>query len=128
MIIRKDSVTPIDFDGLAIYDYTSGKQISSSFAVIEVPPRARHRLAKSNRSDKYYYVAQGVVRFHLQGADYELRKGDFCLVKQGQSFSYRNDTNETACLVLVHTPPFDLKAEVFLEADEKNVGTAEEQG
>ncbi len=114
MIIRKESLEPIDFEGLQIYDYTSERQTSSSFAVIEVPACARHRLAKSNRSDKYYYVVEGIVRFHLQGSEYELRKGDFCLVKQGEAFSYRNDTGEPARLVLVHTPSFDLGAEVLL--------------
>ncbi len=118
MIIRKDTLTPIDFDGLVIYDFTYEKKTSSSFAVIEAPPQAHHQLAKSNKSDKYYYVVQGIVRFQLQGVEYELRKGDFCLVKQGQSFSYRNDTSEAAFLVLVHTPPLDMEAEVSLKGSE----------
>lgn len=118
MIIRKDSLMPMHFDELRVYDYTSERQTSSSFAVIEVPAQAGHQLAKSNKSDKYYYVLQGIVCFHVQGSEYELRKGDFCLVKQGKPFSYRNDTCEPACLVLVHTPPFDLGAEVFLQAEE----------
>lgn len=118
MIIRKDNLIPIHFDGLKIYDYTSERQTSSSFAVIEVPAQARHQLAKSNQSDKYYYVLQGVVCFHVEESEYELKKGDFCLVGQGKPFSYRNVTSEPACLVLVHTPPFDPGAEVFLQVEE----------
>lgn len=118
MIVRKNSLTPIDFNGLAIYDFTAGNQGSSSFAVIEVPAGARHPLAKSTKSDKYYYVVRGKVCFHLEGVEYDLSEGDLCLVKKEQAFSYRNDTGETARLVLVHTPAFDMEAEVFLGAND----------
>lgn len=115
MIVRKGSLTPIDFGGLAIYDFTAGNEGSSSFAVIDVPCGTRHPLAKSSKSDKYYYVVQGKVCFHLEGVEYDLSEGDLCLVKKEQAFSYQNDTGEMARLVLVHTPPFDMEAEVFLE-------------
>ena len=38
MIVRLDSVSPIDFGGLRILDYTADGQTTSSFAVITVPP------------------------------------------------------------------------------------------
>ncbi|GAI73179.1 unnamed protein product, partial [marine sediment metagenome] len=38
MIIRKDSLKPIDFSGLKIYDFTEGLELSSSFALIQIPP------------------------------------------------------------------------------------------
>lgn len=119
MIVRKNSLTPIDFGGLSIYDFTAGKQGSSSFAMIDVPSGARHPLAKSNRSEKYYYVVQGNICFQLEGVEYNLGEGDLCMVKQGQAFSYRNNMHETAQLILVHTPPFDLEAEVFLETNKE---------
>ena len=114
MIIRKNSLEPIDFDGLRITDYTANSELGSSLAAIEVPPGVAHPTAFSKRSDKYYLVVEGEVQFDLDGRVEALRKGDFCFVRQGTRFSYRNASASTATLVLAHTPPFDLSAEVFV--------------
>lgn len=115
MIIKHSSVEPFGFDGLRIYDYTADTDTSSSLAVIQAPPGVRHAEAWSKRSDKYYYVVAGQVRFILEGAEYDLAAGDFCLVRQGERFWYENQTKELATLILVHTPRFDLASEVFTE-------------
>ena len=114
MIVRKKALTAIDFDGLAIYDYTAGQTSSSSFAVIHVPSGGRHAEAWSKRSDKYYHVTGGQVQFALDGVECALTAGDFCLVRQGQRFWYENRAAEAATLILVHTPSFDLASEVFV--------------
>jgi mannose-6-phosphate isomerase-like protein (cupin superfamily) len=106
-------VAPIDFDGLAIRDYTAGQGTSSSFAVISVPSGGVHATAWSRRSDKYYYVVSGTVEFVEQGEAHELSAGDFCLVPRGERFSYRNSSEAPATLCLFHTPSFDLGQEVF---------------
>jgi mannose-6-phosphate isomerase-like protein (cupin superfamily) len=121
MIIRKDSLTPIDFAGLTIHDFTSTKATGSCFTVVQVPAHTQHPLAKSNKSDKYYYVMHGTICFRLNQVEHKLGEGDFCLVNQGESFSYRNDTNETVALILVHTPPFELQEEVSLESTEERI-------
>ena len=118
MIIKRDSVEPIDFDGLRILDYTAHLGGRSSFAVITVPAGAAHAEAWSRRSDKYYYVATGEVEFTLDGQLRVLSAGDFCLVAQGRRFSYVNRGAAAAELVLVHTPSFDLNSEVFVDAPE----------
>jgi mannose-6-phosphate isomerase-like protein (cupin superfamily) len=115
MIVRKEALNPFDFDGLRITDYTANLSLGSSLAAIEVPAGAGHRTAWSKRSDKYYLVVEGDVQFELDGRVADLRKGDFCLVRQGTRFSYRNVSAASATLVLAHTPPFDLSAEVFVE-------------
>ena len=117
MIVTQDSLEPFDFDGLRIFDYTANQDLSSSLAVIEVPPNARHAVAFSRRSDKYYLVMRGQVRFVLEGSESQLRAGDFCLVRCGQRFAYSNDRPETALLVLFHTPKFSLENEVFEGAE-----------
>jgi mannose-6-phosphate isomerase-like protein (cupin superfamily) len=114
MIVKRDSVDPIDFAGLRILDYTSEMDTGSSFAVITVPPRTSHAEAWSRRSDKYYYVAAGEVEFTLDGKLQVLSTGDFCVVLRGQHFSYRNLGPHEAQLHLVHTPGFDLDSEVFV--------------
>jgi mannose-6-phosphate isomerase-like protein (cupin superfamily) len=114
MIIKQDSVEPLDFGGLRVYDYTAGHETSSSLAVIHVPPGVRHAEAWSKRSDKYYYVLAGQVRFTLDGNQHNLAAGDFCLVRQGQRFWYENREEDLATLLLVHTPSFDLDSEVFV--------------
>jgi mannose-6-phosphate isomerase-like protein (cupin superfamily) len=113
VIIREGEVPPFDFDGLAIRDYTAGCATSSSFAVIDVEPGVAHQVAWSRRSDKYYYVVAGTVEFVESGQSHTLSPGDFCLVAQGEHFSYRNVSDEPARLFLVHTPNFDLDTEVF---------------
>ena len=115
MIVRRESVVPFDFEGLRIRDYTAGAKSRSSLAVIQVPPGARHREAWSSRSEKYYYVAEGSVRFRVDGEERDLEAGDFCLVNQGQRFAYENCAEHTAVLLLVHTPPYDAASEMFVE-------------
>jgi mannose-6-phosphate isomerase-like protein (cupin superfamily) len=115
MIVRQDSVEPINFYGLRIYDYTAGQDASSSLATIQVTPGTRHPEAWSKRSDKYYYVVAGQIRFVLDGDAHDLKAGDFCLVHQGQRFWYQNKTSELSILLLVHTPGFDLESEVLVE-------------
>ena len=113
MKIERDSLDPIDFEGLEIRDYTAGAEVSSSVAEITVPAGARHRLAWSNRSDKYYYMLEGSLSFVLGDTSLELDVGDCCIIRKGSRFSYSNPTGERAKVLLVHTPSFDLAEEVF---------------
>lgn len=115
MIISRESLSPIDFGGLRIFDYTAGHDLSSSLAVIEVPAGARHAEAWSERSDKYYLVTAGAIEFELEGRKSPLGVGDFCMVRRGQRFAYSNPASDLATLVLVHTPSFDLASERFVE-------------
>ncbi|HEX6998588.1 MAG TPA: cupin domain-containing protein [Gammaproteobacteria bacterium] len=108
-------MTPSDFGGLRIFDYTAGRTESSSVALIEVPPGVRHPQAWSRRSDKYYVVAAGQITFVLDGTAHVMRAGDFCLVRRGRRFSYANESDGLATLLLVHTPSFELAEEVFVE-------------
>ena len=113
MIVKSEAAVQVTFDGLEIRDYTPGHDHSSSLAVVEIPPGKQHRKAHSTRSDKYYFVTEGKIRFTLGSDEYRLEKGDFCLVPKGTSFEYRNATGARAVLLLFHTPSFDLSAEVF---------------
>jgi mannose-6-phosphate isomerase-like protein (cupin superfamily) len=116
MIVRLGELSPIEFSGLRIFDYTAGRDLGSSLAAIEVPPGVHHAEAWSERSDKYYLVIAGAIRFVLEGRAANLVAGDFCLVRRGQRFSYANETKSTAKLVLAHTPSFDLQSEKFVDA------------
>jgi mannose-6-phosphate isomerase-like protein (cupin superfamily) len=114
MRLSRSTMAPLEFDGLRIFDYTASLSSSSSVAMIEVPPGARHPEAWSRRSDKYYVVSSGEIEFVLDGGSQPLAGGDFCFVKKGCRFSYTNKTSQVATLVLVHTPSFDLSEEVFV--------------
>ena len=116
MIVTRGSLSPIEFDGLRIFDYTAGQHVGASLAVIEVPSGVRHVEAWSRRSDKYYLVLHGRIRFTLEKETRILAAGDFCLVRRGRHFSYANDDADPATLLLVHEPSFDLNEEVFVEA------------
>jgi mannose-6-phosphate isomerase-like protein (cupin superfamily) len=110
--IERRVLEPFDFEGLRITDYTAGRGLSSSLAEISVPPGVRHRTAWSKRSDKYYLVLEGSLDFIVAGEPVQLDSGDCCVIRQGTRFSYRNASDETARLLLVHTPSFELDAEV----------------
>jgi len=115
MLLSRGEMSPVDFNGLRIFDYTAGQSLDASVATVEVAPGARHAEAWSRRSDKYYVVGNGQVRFVLEGEAHAMKAGDFCLVRKGRRFSYSNDSSEPATLVLVHTPSFDLREEVFVD-------------
>src|SRR5262245_61915580 len=116
MLIRREDIKAINFEGLLIHDFTAGQATNASFAEIEVPAGVQHREAWSKRSDKYYYVVSGQLCFTLEGIEHWLSQGSFCRVPQGQKFSYRNRNAEAVRLILVHVPSFELEAEVFTEA------------
>jgi len=115
MIKRLKDIEPIQFEGLTIFDYTAGSDGSSSFAVIEVPVGVSHRSARSKRSDKRYFVAEGEFQFRIGEQQQSLTKGDYCLIQAGVPFSYKNIEDQTARLILVHTPSFRMEDEEFLE-------------
>jgi mannose-6-phosphate isomerase-like protein (cupin superfamily) len=114
VFVKQESLTPLEFDGLRIFDYTAELELGSSFAVIEVPPAAKHVESWSRRSDKYYLITRGEIRFALQHETRTMAAGDFCFVRRGEHFSYSNEGTAPATLVLVHTPSFELDEEVFL--------------
>lgn len=115
MIVKAETVQPFDFDGLSIRDFTAELDSSSSLAHIRVLPHAHHRRAWSRECDKYYYVISGQLEFILDSTEHELKVGDVCVVPRGHKFSYANTTEMSVELLLMHTPKFNLDAEVFDE-------------
>jgi len=115
MFIKRDKVEPVDFNGIKVIDYTSGQDNSSSFAEITLPSGVRHNPSWSNRSDKYYYVIEGIVDFTIGEKHDKLSSGDACIIPKGVRFSYSNDGPGDAKLILVHTPSFKLEFEEFEE-------------
>jgi mannose-6-phosphate isomerase-like protein (cupin superfamily) len=117
--IDRTSVESIDFKGLEIKDYTAGLNISSSIAEITVPPGTIHPRTYSEKSDKYYYMVTGILQFTVEDESCRLASGDVCIISKNKRFSYRNDSPNTAKVILIHTPPFDLESEVFEDEDAK---------
>ncbi len=113
MFIRHREKKPIEFDLLKIIDYTAAQDGSSSLAEITVPPGVSHKISWSKRSDKYYYLISGTLRFTLVDETADLYPGDVCLVPKGDRFKYTNIGSDDALLILVHTPSFHLESEVF---------------
>lgn len=114
MFLSRSSMSPADFHGLGILDYTAGQSLSSSVAAVEVEPGARHPESWSRRSDKYYVVCGSEVRFVLDGEPHRMNAGDFCFVMKGRRFSYSNENSQIALLIVVHTPSINLREEVLV--------------
>ena len=108
-------VNPFDFDGLKIRELTPGDLSEASIAEIEVAPNCSHRRARSSKSDKIYFCLDGAVSLWVEGRDVDLGKRDLLLIRKNEWFDYRNDKQETARLLLIHIPPFEIDAEEFAE-------------
>lgn len=111
MFLPATEAPAFEWYGLAISDRTAALELSSSVATINVPPGARHPRAWSDRSDKYYVVMEGQVRFEVDGEGSDLNTADVCIVRRGEIFEYANRTPRPARLALLHTPRFDPNAE-----------------
>lgn len=109
----RNSVKPFDFDGLTIADYVPGKVDSGSIAEVTVACGARHRTARSIRSDKFYVCVEGRMSFKVGEQSVPLNPGDVLVIEKGEWFSYSNESEKTARVLLFHAPPFDLSAEEF---------------
>lgn len=113
MHVSRRDVEPFDFRGLTIRELTPKGLESASLAEIEVQPGVRHETARSVKSDKIYVCALGAISFKVGGEDVRLENGDLLLIPRNEWFDYHNDSGETARLILVHIPPFDLEREEF---------------
>ena len=109
----RDAV-PFDFDGLAIRELTPASLQTASIAAIDVPPGARHRTARSNKSDKLSICLEGLISFVVRDRALALGTRDVLHVAKDEWFSYSNESVKPARLLLVHIPPFDLASEEFM--------------
>ncbi len=113
--VRRSDVEPLAFGELQIWAYDTGSELGSSLALVQAKPGAAHGRARSTRSEKHYCVLSGLVEFTVGEIEYWLAQGDLLVIPKGEWFDYRNGGNETATLLLVHTPPFQMDAEEFAE-------------
>ena len=113
--ISSKNVKPFDFGGLKIRELTPGDLSGASIAEIAVAPGCSHQRARSNKSDKIYFCLQGAVSFRVEGQAVVLDNRDLLLIPKNEWFDYRNDQEETARLLLIHIPSFEIEAEAFAE-------------
>lgn len=111
MFLSAGDTTPFEWHGLLISDHTAGLELSSSLATVDVPSGAGHPRAWSDRSEKYYAVMEGRVRFEVGERVADLTTGDVCIVSRGEVFTYADIGDGPARVLLVHTPPFRAESE-----------------
>ena len=99
--------------GLVIRDPAIASLASASVALIEVPPGGSHPKAKSIQSDKLYIGVTGTLAFSVDGTRRGLGPLDLLVVPKGEWFEYENSTADTATMLLVHAPAFNMESEVF---------------
>lgn len=113
--LNKDAAVPFDFDGINIHDFAVEGVRSGSVAELEVPRGGRHRVARSTHSDKFYVCLEGEVSFWVEGGAVLLAPQDLLVILRGERFSYRNEGQHTARMLLFHAPAFDPAGEEFLD-------------
>ncbi len=111
--VSYSQMAPFDSQGLKIRELTPGQLQSDSVAEIEVVPGARHQRARSARCDKLYIGSEGEVLFRVENEAISLKRRDLLFIRTGEWFEYRNDQAQTARVILIHIPPFDLQSEEF---------------
>ena len=114
MLIRRDEAREFQFHGVTIRDYGAAVERSASVTTVEVPAGGRHPFAYSSRCEKLYSVIEGSVQFGVDGVVYKAGPGDLVVVPKGDVFRYGNWWDESAKMLLVHVPAFDLAAEHVL--------------
>ncbi len=55
------------------------------------------------------------MSFRVEGQDVALENQDLLLIPKNEWFDYRNDKEETARLLLLHIPSFEIESEEFAE-------------
>lgn len=111
--IRRLDLDPTLFGDIQILDYKTQPETEASLALVQIKPGTCCPRTRSTRSDKHYYVLNGLVEFQIRETSYWLIQGDLLVIPKGEWFEYTNSGAEAATLILVHTPPFDLQAEEF---------------
>ena len=113
--ISSKDVKPFDFGGLKIREVTPRDLSEAPIVEIEVAADCSHKRARSNKSDKITFCLQGSVSYRVEGQNVALDNQDLLLIPNNEWFDYRNDKEETARLLLLHIPPFEIQAEEFAE-------------
>ena len=113
--VRNSDAASFRFGDLQVRDLTAQSLSSASVAHVEVAPGVAHDTAKSTKSDKFYVCIAGNVVFEVNTQRVELGPLDLLVVERDEWLAYRNESEHTATLLLLHVPPFDLESEVFQE-------------
>jgi mannose-6-phosphate isomerase-like protein (cupin superfamily) len=109
------NVVPFDYKGLQIRELTPEDMQGASIAEIEAAAGVSHPTARSSKCDKLYVCIEGAVSFQVEGKQVALVPRDVLFIPKNTWFSYKNETAETARLLLVHIPGFEMGAEEFRE-------------
>ena len=115
VFIRRSQAKEMQLGDLHVLAYTAELDGSSSMAITKVPPGASHRKVRSSRSDKYYYMVKGELEFVVDGETQTMMEGDACIVPVGQTFKYKNASDDESSVLVVQTPGYDPNAETYLE-------------
>src|SRR2546429_434355 len=112
--VERNSVRSFDFSGIEIHDLTAESDGNgASVAFLRVPPGAEHAPARSHRCEKYYVALAGSPDFRVGDQRVQLSRENLLVIEKTECFANVNRGNETAELLLMHVPPFDLQAEEF---------------
>ena len=85
-------------------------QTGGDFSLMErtLPPGARRPPAHRHvNCSEAFFVLDGLVGFHVDGADLEGGPGDFLLVPRGAAHTFGNAGTEPARLLVLHAPAMD---------------------
>jgi len=101
------------WEGLKGWAYNSKEDFkNASGAYIEVT--GKHGKIKTLKSDRVYYVINGVGEFIINDEVIPIEKSDVVIVPSNVIYNYRAKEGKLK-LFLVHTPAFDQDSEVSLE-------------
>jgi quercetin dioxygenase-like cupin family protein len=96
--------------GMTIKDLTPGDaDWQASFIEIDVPTGAVHPLARSTKSEMFYYCASGELEFEVNDRHFQVSPGDLVEIKANEWYGYLT-TAGPARLLSFNVPPYEASA------------------
>ena len=117
LYVKTKEVTSYNFEGLEVRELIPGLLPAATVAHVEVQPGAAHPTSKSTKNDKLYICISGEPTFEVNGEHLELGPLDLLVIQRDEWFSYRNETDATAVLYLIHVPPYEPDGDEFLPSE-----------
>lgn len=107
-----------EWEGLSIDELTDAawQSLHASVAEVHAPAGIRHPLARSTRSEAYYYCVNGSVAFEVEGRRDVLHAGDLLIVELNEW--YRYEALEESALVAFSAPAYDPASYEFRADDQ----------
>ena len=105
--VKRQTTGNTGIKGLNQRKLTSENNPPAMVLEVEVSPAGSHPRTQSIKSDRFYVCLEGTVLFQVQDKPVRIQKYDAIYLKREEWYSYTNDSNAVARVLLVQIPLVD---------------------